>query len=321
MISFLHVELLWGLLFLLPMVYALRYSKKTSNTLFSKEVLDRIRVKNRGFSRLTRDIIFIVAMSFVIIALARPYVDKDDIKVKSSFINVVVGFDISNSMFVDDVYPNRFELAKKKFNIFLKNMKNARVGIVGFSSQSFLIAPLSEDYHSLNFLVKNLSVESMSLRGTSFMSALEAANDLYDSDEKKAFLIFTDGGDKSDFTQEIEYAKSHNIVVFVYAIGSDKGGVVKSKDGALKDKNGNIVVVKINEKVKELALKTGGAYMRSVLSSKDIFQISNSIKSKFKAKGEKETLIKDKKELFYYPLALAILLFFMVSFSLRGRKK
>ena len=321
MISFLHAELLWAVLILVPMIYVLKYSKKAKNTLFSKEVLDRIRVKNRGFSRPLRDAILIAAVLFTVIALARPYTDKEDIKVKSSFINVVVGFDISNSMFVDDVYPSRFELAKKKFSIFLKSMKNARVGVLGFSSQSFLVAPLSEDYHSLNFLVKNLNVESMSLKGTSFMSALEAANDLYHSDEKKAFLVFTDGGDSSDFTKEIEYAKEHNIAVFVYAIGSDKGGVIKTKNGALKDKNGNIVVVKINENIKELALQTGGTYKRSVLSSKDISQMSNSIKSRFKAKGSKESLIKDRQELFYYPLILAIMLFFMANFSIRGIKR
>jgi Ca-activated chloride channel family protein len=265
MIYFLHVELLWALILLLPLFYFLKYNKKSYESLFAKEVLEKIRVKNRGFNKRVRNALLIFSAFFMIIALARPVIDKGDIKVKSSFINVIVGLDISNSMFVSDVYPNRFELAKKKFYEFLKDMKNARVGVIGFSSQSFLVAPLSEDYHSLEFLVKNLSTASMSLRGTSFMSALDAANDLYQTNEKKAFLIFTDGGDQSDFSKEIAYAKEHNIVVFVYAIGSDKGGVIKTKNGALKDKNGNIVVVKINEDIKKLALQSGGAYMRSSL--------------------------------------------------------
>ena len=138
---------------------------------------------------------------------------------------------------------------------------------------------------------------------------------------KKAFLIFTDGGDQSDFSKEIAYAKEHKIVVFVYAIGSDKGGVIKTKNGALKDKNGNIVVVRINKNIKKLALQTGGAYMRATLSSKDISMLSNAIKSRFKAKGSEINSIKDKSELFYYPLSLAILLFFMANFSLVGGKR
>ncbi|NOX16085.1 MAG: VWA domain-containing protein, partial [Epsilonproteobacteria bacterium] len=220
MISFVHSELLWLLVLLLPMFYFLKYNKKSYEAIFSKDVLAKIRVKNRGFSKRVRNFLLISSVFFMIIALARPIIDKGEIKVKSSFINVVVGLDISNSMFVDDVYPNRFELAKKKFFLFLKDMKNARVGVIGFSSQSFLVAPLSEDYHSLDFLVKNLSTASISLHGTDFMSALEAANDLYQTKEKKAFLIFTDGGDQSDFSKEIAYAKAHNIVVFVYTIGT-----------------------------------------------------------------------------------------------------
>jgi len=321
MIYFLHVELLWALILLLPLFYFLKYNKKSYESLFAKDVLEKIRVKNRGFNKRARNALLIFSAFFMIIALARPVIDKGDIKVKSSFINVIVGLDISNSMFVSDVYPNRFELAKKKFYEFLKEMKNARVGVIGFSSQSFLVAPLSEDYHSLEFLVKNLSTASMSLRGTSFMSALEAANDLYQTNEKKAFLIFTDGGDQNNFNKEIAYAKEHNIVVFVYAIGSDKGGVIKTKNGALKDKNGNIVIVKINENIKKLALQSGGAYMRSSLSSKDISQLSDAIKSRFKAKGSEINTIKDRLELFYYPLSLAILLFFMAIFSLRGKEK
>jgi len=321
MIYFLHVDWLWALLLLLPLFYFLKYNKKSYESLFAKDVLAKIRVKNRGFNKRIRNFLLIFSLFFMILALARPVIDKGDIKVKSTFINVIVGLDISNSMFVSDVYPNRFELAKKKFDIFLKDMKNARVGVIGFSSQSFLVAPLSEDYNSLKFLVKNLNVSSMSLRGTDFMSALQAANDLYKTKEKKAFLIFSDGGDQSDFSKEIAYAKEHNIVVFVYAIGSDKGGVIKTKNGALKDKNGNIVVVKINENIKKLALQTGGAYMRSTLSRKDISMLANAIKSKFKAKGSEINSIKDRLELFYYPLALAILLFFMANFSLRGKRQ
>ncbi|MFK5881241.1 MAG: VWA domain-containing protein [Sulfurospirillum sp.] len=320
MIDFVHSELLWLIVLLLPLFYFLKYNKKSYEALFAKDILEKIRVKNRGFSKRVRNVLLIASAFFMIIALARPYIDKGEIKVKSSFINVVVGLDISNSMFVNDVYPSRFALAKKKFYEFLKDMKSARVGVVGFSSRSFLVAPLSEDYHSLDFLVKNLSTASMSLRGTDFMSALEAANDLYQTDQKKAFLIFTDGGDQSSFTKEIEYAKKHKIVIFVYAIGTDKGGVIETKNGALKDKNGNIVVVKINENIKKLALGTGGAYMRSTLSNRDIKMLSDAVKARFKAKGSEINSIKEKRELFYYPLSLAILLFFMANFSLRGKR-
>ena len=256
-------------------------------------------------------------LSFIalIFALARPVINKGEIKIKQSYTNVVVGFDISQSMFVDDLYPNRFEFAKRKFYTLLKYFKNTKVALIGFSSRAFLISPLTEDYNSLKFLTKNLGLEYLNLRGTSIMSALEAANNLFENREKKVLLLFTDGSDKKDFSQEIAYAKRHNIVVFVYATATDKGGVIKTKRGILKDRNGNIVIVKRNDAIKKLALETGGAYMVYSLEDADMKKLAQIIDSKFKS-DSKQKVIKNRVELFYYPLMASIVLVFMALFSL-----
>ena len=153
------------------------------------------------------------------------------------------------------------------------------------------------------------------------MSALESANNLFEDNDKKTLVLFTDGGDKKDFSKEIAYAKEHNITVFVYAVATSKGGVIKTKNGVLKDKQGNIVVVKRNDAIKELALKTGGAYMVYSLKNSDMKELAKLISSKYKAKIEGETTIKIRQELFYYPLAVAIMLLFMALFSLPRLKK
>ncbi|WP_331774247.1 vWA domain-containing protein [Sulfurospirillum sp. 1612] len=321
MIEFEHLNYLWGALLLLPLFYFLKRNKNALEMIFSAEVLQKIRVKNRGLSKKMRNIMMILSLFFMIVALTRPYINNGEVKVKSSFINLVVGFDISNSMFANDIYPNRLAFAKQKFDALLKNLKNAKVGVLAFSSRAFLVAPLSEDYNSLEFLVKNMGMDNISLRGTDILSALEAAQNLYGNEEKKAFLIFTDGGDKKRFDKEIAYAKAHHIVVFIYNIGTEKGGVIKTPQGVLKDKNGNIVVVKINKNIESLALQTGGAYLRDSLSSHDMTTLSDAIKSQFKAIGTKETEIVDKKELFYYPLGVAILLFFLSIFSINRRRR
>ncbi len=46
--------------------------------------------------------------------------------------------------------------------------------------------------------------------------------------------------------KEIAYAKAHNISVYIYNIGTTKGGVIKEKNGVLKDKNGDIASCKEN---------------------------------------------------------------------------
>ncbi len=317
--SFHNPQLLWLLLLILPMVWMLKQGKSPLERIFNPRILEKIRVPRSGLSGKVRSIFMIVAFALAVVAVARPQIDRGEIKVKSSFVNVVVGFDISRSMFADDVYPNRFEFAKRKFDHFLKYLKNTKVALIGFSSRSFLIAPLTEDFHSLKFLTKNLGLEYLNLRGTSIMSALEAANNLFENQDKKVLVLFTDGGDETDLSKEIAYAKEHHITVFIYAIGTKKGGVIKTKNGVLKDARGDIVIVRRNDAIKKLALETGGAYMVYSLKNDDVKSLAEIIQSKFKAKLQEETTIKNREELFYYPLAAAVLFLFTAFFSLPRR--
>jgi len=80
------------------------------------------------------------------------------------------------------------------------------------------------------------------------------------------------------------------------------------------------VIVKRNDAIKSLALQTGGAYMVYSLGNDDMKLLVDTIKSKFKAKIEEETTIKNREELFGYPLAVAVALLFMGLFSLPQRK-
>jgi len=317
MFSFLYSEYLFLLLLLLPLLYFFRATESSLEGRFTKEVLDKIRPKNKkSLSKRARNALMLFSMVAIIIALARPQIDNGEVEVKSSFINVVTAIDMSKSMFANDIYPTRFKFAKKKFFQSLDYFKKSRIALIGFSSRTFLISPLTEDFNSLKFLAKNLNLDYLSLKGTDIMATLESANNLFKKEEKKALLIFTDGSDQSNFKEEIAYAKEHHIVIYIYNIGTTKGGVIKEKNGVLKDKDGNIVIVKRTDKIKNLAIETGGAYLKYSLAKDDIKLLVETIEQNFQAKEEKSSTIRDKKELFYYPLAIAILALFMALFSL-----
>jgi len=138
--------------------------------------------------------------------------------------------------------------------------------------------------------------------------------------EKKILFLITDGSDKKDFKDELEYAKQNNITIYVYNIGTKKGGVIEVNGKAMTDKKGNIVVVRLNENIKKLALNSGGAYMKQTLKKDDIKLLADDIFNTFKAKNIQNNTIKDTKELFIYPLILAFLLFFAAIFSLPRKK-
>ncbi len=319
--QFEHSVILWGLL-LLPLLFLLlKNSSSSLERYFKPEVLEKMRSHKGVLSQKTRDIVLIASIAFVIIALARPIIDKGEIKVHSSDIDIIVGFDISQSMFAEDIYPNRFALAKRKFATFLSDIKEAQIGVIGFSSKAFLISPLTRDFNTLSFLVNNMQLDYVSLKGTSIKSSLEVTDNLLNKSKKKVLVLFTDGGDKKNYEEEIAYAKEKGISVFVYAIGTQKGGVIKTKQGVLKDKNGDIVIVKRNDAIKQLAIESGGAYMASSLAKNDIDAIAKNIKTKFKNSKKKERTIRDTRELFFYPLILAMLLFVLSFSSLPQRRR
>ncbi|MDA3946287.1 MAG: VWA domain-containing protein [Helicobacteraceae bacterium] len=314
-------EFLLLLILLLPFAVMLFRKGTSLSHYFEADILKKLQLSDSFLSPVVKNSFLLLSSALMIAALARPYIDNGEIKVSSSTIDVMAAFDISRSMFANDVYPNRLALAKKKFKEFSGDFQEAKIGVIGFSSRAFLISPLTEDFATLDYLVKNMNLDSVRLRGTSVMNALEVTNDLLKESEKKALILFSDGGDNADFSEEIAYAKKHNIVLFAYNIGTTKGGIIPDEKGALTDAKGDIVVVRLNEKIKELALQSGGAYMEYSLKNNDIDALAQAIKQRFSEKNEEESTIRDVKELFYYPLSAALVLLFIALYSMPSRRR
>ncbi len=317
--DFLYPYLLILIPFLVPLWILSRRSEDEMRRHFKPELYEKMVAKGGGLSRSSRKALIFVAIAFGILALSRPGIGKGEIKVKQSTIDLIVAFDISRSMFSNDVYPNRLELSKRKFYDFLNEMKEARIGVIGFSSRAFLVAPPTRDYASLKYLVEHMGFDYVTLKGTDMMAPLEVTQNLLKTKKEKGLLIFTDGGDRKDFSREIAFAKKHGIKVFVYAVATKKGGIMKFDKGIVRDSRGNVVITRLNPSIRELAEKTGGIYMPFSLRSSDMKMLAASIRNRLKSNESKERTIQERDELFYYPLLVAIVLFLMANSSLPKR--
>lgn len=303
-------------LILLLILFFIKGKEKNYEGYFSAKMLKKI-VIGTNQNRLNF-LLLLLSFLFLIIALARPVIENKPIVVSQSSVSIVVAFDISKSMMATDVYPNRFLFAKNKFYQLLSNLKNEKIGAIAFSSKGFLIAPLTSDYGTVKYLVDNLSLDSISVFGSLVGQALEGTSKLLDGSKEKTVLIFTDGCDSDNFQREIEFAKNNNIKVFIYAIGTKKGSAIDDDGDILKDENGNIVITKLNENIKQLAFSTGGAYLEYSPQNDDIVKLLEAIREKSEARKISDVVINDNEEFFYIPLIIG-LLFFMVAIS--GFKK
>jgi Ca-activated chloride channel family protein len=287
---------------------------------FSKEALDKLSINNKYLSNKTRNIILFISLILMTIALARPVMNEKEHENKQELHSLVLALDISKSMMTKDIYPNRLEFAKKKLIDFTNESKETSLGLVLFAKNSFILSPLTIDFNSLKLVINNLDSNMGLSKGTSILTSIESANKLLKSSSSKNLLLLSDGADKNIFEEEIKLARKYNISVYIIAIGTKKGAPLKEKSGDyLSDKNGSIVTLKLNENIKELALQTNGGYIKSTLDKQDILAILKDIKSKSLKDEVKNIKHKSYTELFYYPLALALILIF-IAFSSMPRR-
>ena len=318
---FLHPEYLFLILIpLLFLIFLIFTNKSQIDRYFPKEMAQRLKISDGSIGQKGRNIFLFISLVLMVVALARPVIPKGEVTIKSSTIDILVGIDVSKSMLANDIYPNRLEFAKKRVIEFMNSFKKARFGVVAFSSQGFLVSPLSEDTQTVEYLVKNLSVNSINQKGTDLFTPLELANRILKNDKQKILVLFTDGGDSKDFSKEIEFAKKNNIRVYIYAVGTKKGSTIKEGNSLMTDRNGNIVVVKLNSAIKELAVESKGAFIVGDYSGESIKKLEESIKESIKETSKREKKIKTYKELFYYPL-LGALLFMLFGFSSLPKRK
>lgn len=320
--SFLHPEFLYYMLPPLIILFALLLTQKESEAhFFSAQVIDRLKVSANSMTQRARNALFLLVGIFMILALAQPVIDDGKILVKAKSADLMIALDISDSMLAQDLYPNRLELAKQKALMFLDEMSDERVGVMAFAKNSYLVSPLSFDSGAVSFLLKQLDTNSITQKGTNFLSILETFAKNSENRDEKYLLILSDGGDDSEFTKEIEFAQKNKIVVFVLGIATKEGAPVKKEDGTFIEHNGKIIISKLNENIASLATESGGVYIESSLSNRDVKAMLKEIKSISKAKELKSEEIHNYKPLFYYPLGLALLLLLIATSSFSKRVK
>ena len=91
----------------------------------------------------------LASISAMVFAMARPQGDAGTKTEKTTGRNIIIALDLSRSMRVQDVKPDRLAQAKIVIYELLESMKNDRVGLIAFAGTPFLSAPLTIDHSSL----------------------------------------------------------------------------------------------------------------------------------------------------------------------------
>lgn len=319
--EFLHPEALYFMLVPLVILFTLLLTQQEREAeFFDKSIMERLRVSANTLTMKARNALMFLASFLVLIALSSPVIMGEKVEVKSKSVDIMLALDISDSMLAKDLYPNRLESAKQKMLHLLQKAPNERIGVSAFAKNAYLVAPLSFDHSVVSFLLSKLQTNSITEKGTDFLTLLEVVANS-SKNEKKYVMLFSDGGDKADFSKEIAFAKEHNIVVYVLAVATQKGAPIEISKNTFIKQNGSIIISKLNKEISSLATQTGGAYIQSVNSNKDVDELLKELLHSAQKKVSRSEEIQQYTHLFYYPLTVALLLLLIAMSSLPKLKK
>ncbi len=297
-----------------------------------KKVKERGKFLNENFkisvnliTEYAKVIVLLIVFSLIVIALSGPYWNYKNIKIGKLKKSIIIALDVSNSMLAKDIAPSRLENAKNKIFYLVNNLSGERVSLICFAGTSVLAIPLTTDYDFFENFLKIIDTNFIKIQGTDFYSLFKEIfkiikdNNLKNSD----IIIFSDGENfGKDVKSFLKKLKEYNVKI--YAIGEGKPFPVPipmKNGGYKKDKNGKIVLTKLNEKFLEnLSLFTNGIYVRAVEGFEDIKLILKKINSEEKEFSTKNLTKKIPIDRFRIFVLFAFILFCLY-FLIEDKKK
>jgi Ca-activated chloride channel family protein len=242
-----------------------------------------------------KNILILLALFFVIIALARPqFGDKKKIVIKESS-EIVIALDISKSMLAQDLKPNRLEKAKDIVLKIVEENIGEKIGVIVFSGAAMWQCPMTYDYKALKMFLQNVEVGSLPMGGTQISDAIILASKAVEKEisNGKVLVLISDGEDHdSKIKEAINEAKKTDLKIITIGIGTLAGSPIPIKDenstvkDYVRDIQGQVVISKINSTLlKNVADETDGKYFD--VSGKDIsVDLSKAVKDLEKNKSE-----------------------------------
>lgn len=330
MFRFAHPEFLFFLL-VVPLlvgvfVYTI-YQKKKRMKLFGNqqllsELMPNVSIMRPQFKFYTQ----LAAIVLVIIVLAQPQFGTKVDKQTKKGIEVMIALDVSNSMMAQDIPTGRLESAKQILSKLVDGMTNDKVGLVVFAGDAYIQLPITVDYVSAKMFLSSISPKLVPRQGTAIGSAIDLCIKSFGekSEASRAIVLITDGENhEDDAVGAAKLAAANGIVVHVVGMGKPEGAPIPV-DGTMsfwKDKDGNVVVSKLNEEMCASISAAGrGSYVRADNSNAAYKFVANELEKL--AKTDVETQVfSDYNEQFQSFAFFALFLIFIDAFTFDRRNK
>ena len=326
MLYFANPVFLWLLLLVpvIPVVYAVMSAlrRRRIKAFGDRELVEALmpsRSVSKGWWKI---ILFDLALAFFLIGLSRPLVGAKLTERETKGAEIMICLDVSNSMLAQDYTPDRLSRAKLAISRLVDKLQGDRIGLVVFAGTSFVQLPITTDYVSAKLFLNTIDTKSVPVQGTAIGDAILTAAKSFSaqSERSRAIIVITDGENHED--DAVEAAKQvaqTGIKVYTIGVGSTGGQPIPFEGGLLKDRNGDIVVTRLDENtLREIAQAGGGAYVHATGEEFGLNPIIDDIR-RLEAEELSSQVFEAYDEQYMYFFAAALVL--LVIEMLIGRRK
>lgn len=311
---FLH--LLWSLpaLLLLWAGYR-RWRRRAIRRLGDPDLVERLLPSQSAAAFWTRQILFLLSLALLILAAANPQRGVKVRQVRQESSDVILAFDISQSMYCADMTPSRLERARIFTLKLMKALEGERIGLVFFAGNAYLQMPLSVDYEAAAMFLQAAAPDMASEQGTSLARALEAARRAFDPKSKagRALILITDGEDhEAGALKQAAAAYKDGIVVYTVGVGTEAGGPIPL--GGLqykRDASDRLVHSSLNEPLLRAIAEAGQGEASHIRQGATAIQTIKIGVDRLEKRAVERRSYSDFESYFQWLLAPAIVLFLL----------
>jgi Ca-activated chloride channel family protein len=211
-----------------------------------------------GWRRLVPAVLYLVAGSVALVALARP---EAVARVPRDEATVMLAVDTSSSMLARDVAPNRILAARQAIDGFLDQVPDRlQVGLVTFAATARVESRPTTDRAAIREALANAPVRPGTAIGDGLQRALEASRGAAGQGAGQrpptAVLLMSDGLSSGGVAPlaAAEQARREGVAVFTVALGSP-GAVLEQPDGS------TVPLAPDEPTLRQMAELTGGQFL------------------------------------------------------------
>jgi Ca-activated chloride channel family protein len=227
-----------------------------------------------------------LGFSLGILAVAGPAWERLPQPVFAKTSPLVIAMDLSSSMNARDMKPSRLQQARFKVEDILNKRREGQTALIVFAGAAFTVSPLTDDARTIIAQLPALTPDIMPVQGSNTAAAIDLAVELLQqaNQPRGKILLVTDGVNPAASVESANKAEKKGYQVSVLATGTEAGAPIPTRHGVIKDKQGNIVIPRVDFQALENVAQAGqGRMVRLSLDDADIQAL------KLEAEGERMT--------------------------------